>query len=161
MNFSQKKSHGRKWAWPPWIFPKDKWIFYLSSVQFFYIPSRNISCTQTFIRNLFTDHPTFCLYNNSLTNVLKYYWLSRCLMITRKKYPLGYFLLEKYLLRYFLQQVPRSIIFRQPMSCLWHILWGILWPTTGNKHFCKILNRFLVTGRQIYWFLWKSTNFRC
>ena len=46
-------------------FPKG--VEFSNSYQFFYIPSRNISCTQTFIRNLFTDHTTFCL--NSLTNV--------------------------------------------------------------------------------------------
>ena len=40
-------------------FPKG--LEFSNSHQFFYIPSRNISCTQTFIRNLFTDHTTFCL----------------------------------------------------------------------------------------------------
>ncbi len=41
-------------------FPKG--VEFSNSHQFFYIPSRNISCTQTLVRNLFTDHPKFCLY---------------------------------------------------------------------------------------------------
>ena len=38
-----------------------KGVEFYNSYQFLFIPSKNISCTQTFVTNLFTDHPIFCL----------------------------------------------------------------------------------------------------
>ena len=40
-------------------FPKG--LEFSNSHQFFYIPSRNISCTQTFVRNLFADASYYSL----------------------------------------------------------------------------------------------------
>ena len=40
-------------------FPKG--VEFSNSYQFLFIPSTNIFCTQTFIRNLFTDHTTFTI----------------------------------------------------------------------------------------------------
>ena len=51
--FFTKNSHGRKWSWPTWIFLKE--LNFITLISSYTYTSRNISCTQTFVTNLFAD----------------------------------------------------------------------------------------------------------